>query len=61
MTCLTQEQQFLADNFDAAVNLMDDDIREATHSDMAPCSERSFILEYCVRHQEKYQEEFSIS
>lgn len=30
-------------NFDAAVNIMDDEIREQIHADMAPCAEQDFF------------------
>lgn len=41
-------------DFDAAVNLMDDDIREAVHSDIAPCSEQDFFSAYCKAHLEAF-------
>lgn len=47
-------------DYAAAVNLMDDDIREAVHADLAPCSDQEFLDEYCKRHYEKYHEEFTI-
>ena len=47
-------------DFTAAVNLMDDEIREAVHADLAPCSDQEFLDEYCKRHQEKYGEQFTI-
>lgn len=40
--------------YDAAVQLMDDEIREAVHSDIAPCTEEEFLIEYMKRHEEKY-------
>ena len=46
-------------NYDAAVELMDDDIREAIHAEMAPCSDIEFMREYEKRHLEKYGEEFT--
>lgn len=46
--------------FDAAVNLMDDDLREEIHNDLAPCTEEEFLREYEKRHLEKYGEEFQI-
>ena len=48
--------QEIIDNglFDAAVALMDDDIREAVHADLAPCSDLVFLEEYMQRHKEKY-------
>lgn len=44
-------------NFDMAVNLMDDDLREKLHAELAPCSEQKFFDEYAERHAEKYGEE----
>lgn len=45
-------------DFQAAVMAMDDEIREAVHADMAPCTEEEFFTEYCRRHAEKYGETF---
>ena len=46
---------------DAAVPLMDDDIRESVHADFAPCralgfpcSALDFLLEYMERHYQAY-------
>lgn len=47
-------------SMDAAVMLMDDEIREAIHSDIAPCTEQEFVDEYCKRHLEKYGEDFFV-
>ena len=33
-------------NWDAIVNLMDDDIREKVHFEMAPCTEEAFLKRY---------------
>jgi hypothetical protein len=52
--------QLIPENYPAAVSLMDDEIREAVHDDLAPCSDARFLWEYCKRHQEKYGESFSI-
>lgn len=38
--------------------LMDDDIREKLHNDMAPCTPDEFLTEYCKQHKEKYNEDF---
>jgi hypothetical protein len=51
-------------DFDAAVNLMDDEIREAVHAvhaDLAPCTDQEFIDEYVKRHEAKYGETFEIN
>lgn len=45
-------------NFDAAVELMDDEIREAVHADLAPCSDVDFLKEYARRHFLKYGKRF---
>lgn len=47
-------------NYDSAVALMDDEIREAVHADLAPCSDAEFLTEYMKRHAEKYGEEFCV-
>ena len=47
-------------SMDAAVMLMDDEIREAIHSDIVPCTEQEFVDEYCRRHLEKYGEDFIV-
>ena len=46
--------------FDAAVELMDNDLREEIHKELSPCSDEKFLCEYEKRHFEKYGEEFKI-
>ena len=41
-------------NYNAAVELMDDDLREAVAADLAPCTEQEFFAEYSRRHAVKY-------
>lgn len=48
-------------DFDAAVNLMDADIRETVSSRLAPCEEQEFFEEYCKAHEETYAEEFELA
>ena len=48
-------------NFDAAVSLMDDEIREAVHADLAPCTDQEFMDAYAKAHHEKYGEEFKVN
>lgn len=45
-------------DYDAAVNLMDDDLRERIHSELAPSTESEFFQAYCAAHREKFGEEF---
>lgn len=47
-------------DFDVCVNMMDDEIRESIHNDMAPCGEQEFLDEYVVRHAAKYGKNFEI-
>ena len=47
-------------DFESAVMLMDDEIREELNSELAPCSEQEFIDAYAKAHAEKYGEEFEI-
>jgi len=35
--------------WDAAVALMEDDLREEVHMEFAPCSHREFLATYCHR------------
>lgn len=46
--------------FDAAVALMDDEIREELHNKLAPCTEEEFLEAYIEAHFKKYGEEFTI-
>ena len=46
--------------YSAAVNMMDDEIREELHTEMAPCTELEFLEAYMKRHEEKYGEEFTV-
>lgn len=48
-------------NFEAAVVLMDDEIREELNFDLSPCSDQEFFDAYCKAHEEKYGEEWELS
>ena len=48
-------------DFDVAVSLMDDDIREEVHADVAPCTDQEFMDAYAKAHHEKYGEEFKVN
>lgn len=45
-------------DFDVAVQLMDDEIREQIHADIASCTEQEFFDAYCEAHETKFGEEF---
>ena len=47
-------------DFDACVILMDDEIREELHMELAPCTEQEFLDAYVERHAEKFGENFQI-
>ncbi len=46
-------------DFDGAVALMDDDIREDLHSKASHWTAQEFMDAYCEAHLEKYGEDFS--
>ncbi len=48
-------------DFDVVVNMMDNEIREALHSEMAPCSEQEFVNSYAKAHNEKHNEIFDLN
>lgn len=48
-------------DFELAVNLMDDELRENLHTELSPCSEQVFFTAYEKAHEEKYGEEWELS
>ena len=46
-------------SFEAAVNLMDDELREQVHEELAPCTEQEFVERYAELHEERYCEGFA--
>ena len=44
-------------NYAAAVELMDDDLREQLHMEMAPCTNQAFFDAYVKAHAAKYNGE----
>lgn len=46
---------------DAAVNLMDDSLRERLHQEMAPCTDQEFIEAYCRAHKKEFNETFQVN
>lgn len=47
-------------DFDAAVALMDDDIREELHEELSPCSDQRFFNAYLEQHYADFGEEFRV-
>lgn len=48
-------------DFDTAVNLMDDELRERISSELAPCTGQEFFDAYCQAHEEKYGEPWELA
>ena len=48
-------------DFNAAMQLTDDDLREEIHRELAPCSEQEFFNEYAKRHEEKFGEVWELA
>jgi hypothetical protein len=46
--------------YDASVQLMDDDIREEIHRELAPCTDLEFLEAYMAKHREKYGIDFTV-
>lgn len=44
--------------YDAAVELMDDDLREELHRELSPCSEQDFFDAYADAHKKRFGEEW---
>lgn len=56
------EAQEIIENgcFDAAVELMDDDLREYLHERLSPCSDFEFLEAYMREHFERYGFVFTV-
>ena len=48
-------------DYDVAVRMMDDDLREEIHTDLAPCMEQEFFDEYARRHEERFSEVWELA
>lgn len=48
-------------DYRAAAGLMDDEIREDLHAQLAPCTEQEFFSAYEKAHAEKFGEEWELS
>ena len=45
-------------DFNIALSLMDDELREKVHMELAPCTEQDFFDAYAKAYAEKYGEEW---
>ena len=48
-------------NYEAAAELMDDEICESLNFELSPCTEQEFFTAYENAHAEKYGEEWELS
>ena len=48
-------------DFEVAVSMMDDAIRESVHGDLAPCTNQEFFDEYAKRHEVQFGEEWEFA
>lgn len=48
-------------DFNVALSLMDDELREKVHMELAPCTEQEFFDTYAKTHKEKYGEKWLLS
>lgn len=48
-------------DYDLAVSMMDDDLREEIHGDLAPCTDQQFFDEYVKRHEQKLNEVWELA
>ena len=47
--------------WNTAVNLMDDELREELSADLAPCTEQEFFEAYAKAHENKFGEEWELA
>lgn len=47
--------------YEAAISLMDDELREALHDELAPCTEQEFFTAYEKAHESKFGEAWELS
>jgi hypothetical protein len=48
-------------DYDFAVSMMDDDLREQIHGEFAPCTDQQFFDEYAKRHEQKFNEVWELA
>ena len=48
-------------DWNTAVNLMDDDLREELSDDLAPCTEQEFFEAYAKAHDNKFGEAWELA
>lgn len=61
MTSIVKNDYGVEIDYDAAVELMDNEIREELHRKIAPCSNQAFFEAYCAEHAKKYGKDFEFA
>ena len=56
-----EDEEFLKLGMDTLVNYMDDELREQVHRELAPCTDKEFLVRYMELHREKFDEEFDVN
>ena len=54
-------EELLKLGMDVLMNHMDDDLREQVHRELAPCTDKEFLVRYMELHREKFDEEFDVN
>jgi len=54
-------KRFTIDQWSVIVNMMDDDIREELHHELAPCTEQEFFTAYENAHENRLGMEWELS
>lgn len=49
-----EDKDYIISHWDNLANLMDNELREELHSDIAPCTELEFLSEYLRRSEEDF-------
>lgn len=45
-------------DYEVSVTMMDDEVRENLHNEIAPCTEQEFFDAYAVAHKEQFGEDW---
>lgn len=61
MTNTVKNEYGVGINYEVAVNLMDEEIREELHGEMAPCTEQEFFDRYTAEHEKKFSETWELA
>lgn len=60
MIANSEGKQYRIDEWPAIVNMMDDELREEVHRDLAPCTEQEFFSAYAAAHLSRFGEQWEL-